>query len=65
MKKNTTTTQAENYLTANPNLTTGDTIKDATCEDDYSAGVRTWTFDDGSALVFEAGDIEIMTGENE
>ena len=65
MKKNTTTTQAENYLASNPNLATGDTVKGAICVDYYNSGVRTWTFEDGSALVFEAGDIEIMTGENE
>jgi len=55
-------TIAELYLTAHPDLTTGDTVKDATCEDDYSAGVRTWTFDDKSALVFETTDITVRKG---
>jgi len=52
-------TQADLYLLNHPELTTLCTVQGAECEDDYSAGVRTWTFDDGSALVFEAGDIEI------
>ena len=55
-----TTTQAENYLSSNPDLTTSDTVKDATCEDDYSLGIRIWTFEDKSTLVFESGDIEIQ-----
>jgi hypothetical protein len=53
-------TQADLYLIANPDIATGDTVKDATCQDDYNTGVRTWTFDDKSALVFESGDIEIQ-----
>ena len=56
----TVQTQADLYLIANPDLTTGDTVTGATCEDDYSSGVRTWTFDDKSALVFESGDIGIQ-----